>query len=103
MRKCWQYRRQIIAFSTEGIEAFIGAYLEKKLSKDLPPSKNPPELQQLIDESKGVEWETITEKHAVKVHYGKKALQSKAQHGDRSMGSHSPCHHSQAAQDGVIV
>lgn len=34
------------------IEVLIPSYLEKKMSKELPPRKNPPELQQLVDESK---------------------------------------------------
>lgn len=64
----------------------IAAYMEKKLSKEIP-SNNPPELQKLVDESKGVEWNTIADKQAIRLHFGKKALKIKEQFADRFIGS----------------
>ena len=73
--------------SQGSIESLIAAYMEKKLSKEIPPSKNPPELQKLVDESKGVEWNTIADKQAIRLHFGKKALKIKEQFADRFIGS----------------
>ena len=71
----------------QGIEALIAAHIQKKIAKELPPSNNVPELQKLVDESKLVEWRTMIEKGAVKVHYGKRAAAIKQNHPDRFIGS----------------
>eukprot|EP00435_Cladocopium_sp_Y103_P073746 s182_g45.t1 len=69
-------------------EVFMAEYLKKKMSKELHHSNNAPELQKMIDEGKMVEWDTIVNKpHAVKIHYGKKAAQIRAEHADRFIGS----------------
>ena len=70
-----------------GIEMLIAAHLQKKTAKELPPSKNVPELQKLVDESKLLEWRTMLEKGAVKVHYGKRAESILREHPDRFIGS----------------
>ena len=54
-------------------EALVVNYLQKKTSKEIPPSNNEPTLQKLVDESKGIEWQTLIEKGAIKIHYGKRA------------------------------
>ena len=70
-----------------GVEALMAAHLQKKLSKELPPSGNDGRLQTLVDESKSVEWNTLLEKGAIKIHYGKRAHKIKQDHPDRFMGS----------------
>ena len=62
-------------------------YLQKKASKELSPCKNDPDLQAQIDESKKLEWKTIVEKQAVRIHYGKKAKTIVEKHQDRFIGS----------------
>ena len=71
----------------QGIESLVAAHIQKKTAKELPPSNNVPELQRLVDESKLVEWRTMIEKGAVKVHYGKRAAAIKQNHPDRFIGS----------------
>ena len=69
-------------------EALMAEFLKKKMSKELPHSNNPSHLQRMVDDGKSAEWETIISKpHAVKLHYGKKAAQIKADHPDRFIGS----------------
>eukprot|EP00435_Cladocopium_sp_Y103_P043648 s1565_g12.t1 len=70
-----------------GVEALMSAHLQKKSAKELPPSGNDAETQKLVDESKSVEWSTLIEKGAVRVHYGKKALHLRETQPDRFMGS----------------
>ena len=65
----------------------MAAHLQKKLSKEIPPSGNDPHLQRLLDESKTLEWETLIEKGAIKIHYGRRAQSIKQQHPDRFIGS----------------
>ena len=88
--------------SQGSIESLIAAYMEKKLSKEIPPSNNPPELQKLVDESKGVEWNTIADKQAIRLHFGKKALKIKEQFADRFIGSRFVIIR-KAIQDGIAV
>ena len=71
----------------QSIETLVASYIQKKTSKELPPTGNPPELQKLVDESKVTEWGTLTEKTALKIHYGQKAARLKEQFPDRFMGS----------------
>ena len=68
-------------------ECLLANYLQKKTSKELHHSHNHPDLQSLIDESKRAEWNTIVDKHAVKVHYGKRAAQLLTRYPDRFIGS----------------
>ena len=71
----------------ENIEAPIAAHIRKKATKELPHSNNDPKTQELINASKSIEWNTILEKGAVKIHYGKKAQQLKQQFPHRFIGS----------------
>ena len=73
--------------ATIPIEVLIANYMQKKTAKELPPSNNEPFLQRLVDDSKRTEWDTILEKGAVKIHYGKKAAQIKEQQSHRFIGS----------------
>ena len=58
------------------------------MSKELPHSNNPIGLQRMVDKGKPAEWETIVSKpHAVKLHFGKRAAQIRAEHVDRFIGS----------------
>ena len=91
-----------LASGNENIEVLMATYLEKKLNKELKPSNNPPELQKLIDESKGEEWTTLSGKQAVRLIFGKKALQIKAQCADRFIGSRFVIIR-KAIQDGVGI
>ena len=69
------------------VESLMAAYLQKKVSKELPPSNNEPVLQKVIDASKTTEWTTLSDKNAIRVHYGKKAEEIRRTRGDRFMGS----------------
>lgn len=73
--------------STPSVEVFLSAFLQKRMQKELPPSGNEPEVQQLIDAAKRTEWDTLSEKPAVKVWSGQKAKQIKERHSDRFTGS----------------
>ena len=69
-------------------EVFMAEYLRRKMSKELPHSKNEPEIERMVDEGKLVEWQTLLNKpHAVKVHYGKAAKYIMDNHADRFIGS----------------
>ena len=59
-------------------EALTAALLQKKLQKEIPPTNNDAELQQKVDVSKSLEWETLLGKNAVKIlDWGDKAKLSK--------------------------
>eukprot|EP00435_Cladocopium_sp_Y103_P016050 s2207_g4.t1 len=69
-------------------EVFMAEYLKKKMSKELPHSRNAPELQKLVDEGKLLEWQTLLSKpNAVRVHYGKAAERIKRDFAHRFIGS----------------
>ena len=72
---------------SKDVEVLIAAYLQKRAGKEIPSTGNPPLLQQAVDESKLVEWTTLMEKGAIRVHTGKKAAWIKTHHPDRFMGS----------------
>eukprot|EP00435_Cladocopium_sp_Y103_P043787 s1055_g12.t1 len=75
-------------FDDGPIEILMAEYLKRKLSKEIPHSKNPPELQQKVDEGKVLEWQTLLSKqNAIKVHYGRAAQAIREKHADRFMGS----------------
>ena len=69
------------------IEVMLANYMQKKASKEMSPCNHPPEIQSMVDDSKVVEWSTIVDKNAVKIHYGKRAAQIREQHPDRFIGS----------------
>ena len=75
------------AESENPIEQLIANYLQKKTTNELHHSHNGPVLQEMIEDSKMVEWGTLIDKNAVKVHYGSKARKIKEQHQDRFIGS----------------
>ena len=72
---------------TQNIEVLVAAFLQKRASKEIPASGNEPRLQELVDASKLVEWNTMLEKNAIKVHTGQHAAWLKKQRPDRFMGS----------------
>ena len=65
----------------------IANYLQKKTKKEIPPSNNPTHVLSLVDDSKCAKWETILEKGAVCVHYGRRATEIRERHSDRFIGS----------------
>ena len=69
------------------VEVLIASYLAKKLSKELAPTGNEPALQEAVDDSKRVEWDTLVEKGAIRFHYGKEAERIRKQHPSRFIGS----------------
>jgi hypothetical protein len=52
------------------VEALLSQFMHKKLQKEIPHSGNHHELQERIDLSKVEEWNTLSGKSAVKVHFG---------------------------------
>ena len=76
---CWDQHQDV--------DVLIANYLQKKSSKELPHSRNPPLLQELIDDSKYTEWQTLSSKSAVKLHHGREASRIREQHVDRFIGS----------------
>ena len=72
---------------SQDIEVLIAAYLQKKASKEIPAVGNEPLVQQMVDESKLVEWSTLMEKGAIRVHTGKKAAYLRNKYPERFMGS----------------
>ena len=39
------------------VEALLSQYMAKKAAKEIPVTKNPPEVQAKVDEAKTLEWE----------------------------------------------
>lgn len=73
--------------SKSTVHCLLATFLQKKLQKELPVKGNPPELQDKIDKSKETEWETLSNKQAVKVWKGAEALKFKKKYPDRFIGS----------------
>lgn len=73
--------------SKSTVHCLLATFLQKKLQKELPVKGNPPELQEKIDKSKETEWETLSNKQAVKVWKGAEALKFKKKYPDRFIGS----------------
>lgn len=69
------------------IEVLTAAFLQKKLQKEIPPSNNDVELQQKVDASKSLEWETLLGKNAIKIWTGERAKTIREKHKDRFIGS----------------
>ncbi len=69
------------------VHCLLATFLLKKQQKELPVKGNPPDLQERIDQSKGIEWETLSNKQAVKVWKGADALKFKNKYPDRFIGS----------------
>ena len=77
--QCWN--------SEQAVESLIATYMSQKMSKEVPPSGNSSSLQAAVDESKTLEWDTLIEKGAIKVHYGKHAQYLREKFSHRFMGS----------------
>lgn len=70
------------------IDVLIADYIQKKMSKELPHSNNPPALQAKVDEGKLAEWKTLSEKpNVLRIHYGKKAKEIEQKYAHRFIGS----------------
>ena len=65
----------------------MSAYLQKRMQKEIPPSGNEPALQSKVDDAKRAEWQTLSEKPAVRVWTGAKAKHILSKHPDRFVGS----------------
>eukprot|EP00435_Cladocopium_sp_Y103_P028343 s1179_g7.t1 len=87
VHECLLVDEILAAWHEGGVESLMAAHLQKKLAKEIPPSGNDIHLQHLVDESKALEWETLIEKGAIKIHYGRKAHALKQEHPERFMGS----------------
>jgi hypothetical protein len=68
------------------IEVLVANYMQKKQSKEIAPTGHSTDVQKVVDDSKAVEWQTLIEKGALKLHYGKKAQQLKVKYPERFMG-----------------
>ena len=69
------------------IEVLVANYMQKKQSKEVAPTGHAPNVQRAVDDSKVAEWQTLIEKGALKLHYGRKAQQLKEKYPERFMGS----------------
>ena len=70
------------------VDVLVAEYIKKKMAKELHHSNNPPEVQDLVQEGKRLEWETLLSKeNAIKIHYGKRAREIHSKHSDRFIGS----------------
>ena len=69
------------------VETLVAAHINKRAAKELPVSGNPLELQNLVDEAKGVEWHTILSRNAVRVVLGREAQLVRQRFSNRIMGS----------------
>ena len=80
--------QELISAQEKSWECLMSEYMRKKISKELPHSNNPPDVQTLVQEGKRVEWATILSKpNAVKIHYGTKAKRIKQEECHRFIGS----------------
>lgn len=71
-----------------GVEVLLSTFMKKKMQKELHHSKNPPDLQAKIDESKLLEWNTLEdEKQAIVVIPPHEAAVIRKQKPDRIMSS----------------
>eukprot|EP00435_Cladocopium_sp_Y103_P031818 s2602_g8.t1 len=74
--------------TVETVEVFLANFLKKKMQTELHHSKNPPEIQEAIDESKIVEWLTLQdEKQVIKVIEPQQAANIRKTKPDRIMSS----------------
>ena len=69
------------------VHCLLATFLQKKQQKELPAKGNPPDLQEMVDQSKGVEWESLSNEQAFKVRNGAEAAKFNAKHPDRFIGS----------------
>ena len=71
----------------ESVEVLMASYLQKKASKEIRGTGNPPELQCKVDEAKLLEWNTILAKNAARLVLGPEAEQVRKKFSHRIMGS----------------
>ena len=69
------------------VEVLLASFLMKKAAKEMHHSGHPQPLQDMIDEAKKKEWETLSSKPAVKIHHGKRAKDIKEKYAHRFIGS----------------
>ena len=60
------------------VEVLIANFMQKKLSKEIPPTNSSPALQAKVDESKKAEWQTILDKQAVNSLWSQSCQDSRA-------------------------
>ncbi len=70
-----------------GCKAILTQYIQKKASKEIRGTGNPPAFQSKVDEAKLLEWNTIAGKSAARIVYGQEAAGVRRKHADRIMGS----------------
>ena len=72
----------------ETIDVLIAEYLQQRMKKEFRHSNNEPWLQEMVDEGKRLEWQTMANKPGiVKLHYGKAAAKIKQTQAHRFIGS----------------
>ena len=77
-----------LAKTVDCVEVFLAGFLKKKLQTELHHSKNPSDVQELIDESKVTEWNTLLhEKGVIEVIGPKQADEIRKQQPNRIMSS----------------
>ena len=69
------------------VEVLLAGFLHKKRQKEIPVVGNPSELQERVEEAKGVEWCTMQSKPSVKVWTGADAERIRRERPDRLIGS----------------
>jgi hypothetical protein len=71
-----------------GVEVLVASFMRKKMQKELHHSNNSPDLQDKINESKTIEWNTVKdEKHAIQVIPAHEAATIRKHKADRIMSS----------------
>ena len=68
-------------------EVLIAQHIQKRMQKELPHSNNAPWLQAQVDASKTVEWNTLTDKHAVRLLSPAESAWVRKHKSSRIMGS----------------
>ena len=82
-------KQELLSKWQQGVptEVLLAEYLQKKASKEIRCTGNPPELQTKVDEAKLLEWNTIMAKNAARVVYGQEAERVRRTMSNRIMGS----------------
>ena len=68
-------------------EVLIAQHIQKRIQKELPHSNNAPWLQVQVDASKTLEWNTLTDKQAVRLLSPAESARVRKHHSHRIMGS----------------
>ena len=71
----------------EPIESLIATYLAKRQQKEIHHTGNETALQEQVDDARVIEWKTLSEKGAVRVHGGNAARKLRHKHPNRFMQS----------------